>query len=207
MSDSPAPPPSPKHQQILDAARALFMAEGYGKVSMDAVARRAQVSKATLYAYFPSKDLLFATIVGQACQIDAMDAGNFPEQVPDIGAALRQIGVRLLRFLLRPNTMAIYRVVVGESARFPELGEAFMAAGPEAFRDRFAMWLSAQTAAGVLNISNADIAAEQFGAMLRPLRFLRATLGLPEAAEDDVIAIVDDAVETFLSRYGVKPSA
>ena len=54
---------SPKRRQIVDAAQALFLAHGYGAVSMDAVARTAGVSKATLYAYFDSKDQLFATIV------------------------------------------------------------------------------------------------------------------------------------------------
>ncbi len=43
---------SPKRQLVLDAAASLFMAHGYGAVSMDAVARAAGVSKATLYAYF-----------------------------------------------------------------------------------------------------------------------------------------------------------
>ena len=44
------------------------MAQGYGAVSMDAIARAAGVSKATLYAYFSSKDQLFATIIGEACR-------------------------------------------------------------------------------------------------------------------------------------------
>ena len=53
---------------VLDAATALFMAQGYGAVSMDAIARAAGVSKATLYAHFSSKDQLFATIIGEACR-------------------------------------------------------------------------------------------------------------------------------------------
>src|SRR5271157_6368560 len=59
---------SPKHQLVLDAAATLFMAHGYGAISMDAIARAAGVSKATLYAHFSSKDLLFATIVREACR-------------------------------------------------------------------------------------------------------------------------------------------
>ena len=200
MSDLPL---SPKHQHILDAARALFMADGYGKVSMEAIAKQAQVSKATLYAYFPSKDRLFATIVGDACRTNAMDESSFPETVTDMRAALFQIGERLLRFLLLPTTMAIYRVVVGESTRFPELGEAFMTAGPQAFCDRFATWLTLQSAAGLLSIPDAPAAAEQFAAMLRPLRFLRATLGQAPPEIDDVPTIVNNATETFLHRYAV----
>ncbi len=210
MDDLPAPLPlSRKRQQILEAARALFLAQGYGHVSMDAMAKLAQVSKATLYAHFPSKNRLFATIVSDACRLNTMDESNFPLIVTDIAAALRQIGVRLLTFLLLPATMEIYRVVMAESVRFPELGEAFMAAGPEAFRARFMQWLQVQVAAGHLAIDNPAVAAEQFGAMLRPLRFMRATLGLPGERDDaeEIAATVGEAVETFLRRYRAAPEA
>src|SRR6476659_7929583 len=59
---------SPKRRAILDAARGLFMTEGYGAVSMDAVARSAGVSKATLYAHCGAKDRLFAAIIHEACE-------------------------------------------------------------------------------------------------------------------------------------------
>eukprot|EP01035_Chromulina_nebulosa_P011284 gene11284-15106_t len=128
---------SRKRRQVLDAAGDLFMAQGYGAVSMEAVARAAGVSKATLYAHFASKDALFASIVAEACERNTLVADNFPTDVEDIEAALVAIGGRVLRFLLQPRTLAIYRVAVAESARFPELGRAFWAAGPNAFRERF----------------------------------------------------------------------
>ena len=59
---------SPKRQAVIEAAGELFIAQGYGAVSMDAIARAAGVSKATLYAHFASKDKLFATIINEACQ-------------------------------------------------------------------------------------------------------------------------------------------
>lgn len=197
------PPQSAKRQQVLEAAGELFIAQGYGKVSMEAVAKQAQVSKATLYAHFASKDVLFATIVGDACARNALGDGSFPEFVDDIGAALRQIGMRLLNFLMLDRTMAIYRVTVAESARFPELGEAFLAAGPLVFVDRMAGWLETQCAAGHLSVADAKIAAEQFLALLRTTGFLRATLGLPpsDRPEDSVPAIVDAAVAIFLHGY------
>ena len=202
MSDQ-EPLPSPKQRQVLEAASLLFMAHGYGPVSMEMVAKQAQVSKATLYAYFPSKDRLFATIVGDACRRASVDVRSYPTEVADIGAALHEIGARLLRFLLQPNTMAIYRVVVAESARFPELGLAFMAAGPQAFLDRFTVWLGAQVAAGHLAIADVRMAAEQFGAMLRSSHFMRATLGQTEPADDEagIERTVREAVATFLCRY------
>lgn len=194
---------SPKRRLVQEAAAELFIAHGYEKVSMDAVARAAGVSKATLYAHFASKDALFASIVGEACQRNTALESNFPAEVADIRAALTTVGERVLRFLLEPRTQAIYRVAVAESARCPELGEAFMANGPQRFLDRFSVWLAAQTEAGNLAVADAMMAAEQFGALLRLSLFMRVTLGLePEPSEPEIQATVAAAVETFLRAFG-----
>ena len=123
---------SPKRQLVVDAAGALFMAHGYGAVSMDAVARAAGVSKATLYAYFTSKDQLFAAIIGQACEQKIALGEILPADVSDIRAALLAFGRRLLGFFLEERALAIHRVVIAESTRFPELGRAFYDHGPAA---------------------------------------------------------------------------
>ena len=62
---SPVSEASPKCAAILAAAARLFMARGYATVSMDAVAKEAGVSKATLYAHFTGKEALFGFFVGQ----------------------------------------------------------------------------------------------------------------------------------------------
>ena len=194
---------SPKRRLVLEAAADLFMEHGYEKVSMDAVARGAGVSKATLYAHFASKDALFASIVGEACQRNTAPEGSFPAEVTDIRAALTVIGERVLRFLLQPGTQAIYRVAVADSARCPELGRAFMANGPQRFLDRFSIWLAAQTAAGHLAVTDPLMAAEQFGALLRLSLFMRVTLGLaPECRDPEVSATVAAAVDTFMKAFG-----
>src|SRR5580692_7727547 len=120
---------SPKRRAILNAATDLFAARGYGAVSMDAIARAADVSKATLYAHFESKDRLFATIVQVACLEHIMPADELPDDATPDGeleddAALRAIGTRILRFFLRDRSLAIHRLVIAESVRFPELGRA-----------------------------------------------------------------------------------
>jgi TetR/AcrR family transcriptional repressor of mexJK operon len=196
------PETSPKRRQVLEAAAELFMAHGYANVSMDAVAKAAAVSKATLYAHCASKDALFASIVGEACKGNTLVAENFPEEVSDIRAPLLAIGGRLLRFLLLPRTIAIYRVAVAESARFPELGQAFWQAGPQRFLDRFSQWLATQTAAGHLRIADPLVAADQFGALLRTGMFMRVTLGIPPApSEAEIDAAVEAAVDTFLGAF------
>ena len=48
--------PTGKAESILAAAQRTFLANGFGAASMDAIAREAGASKATLYAYFTSKE-------------------------------------------------------------------------------------------------------------------------------------------------------
>lgn len=197
-----ASPPwaSPKRRAILNAATDLFAARGYGAVSMDAIARAADVSKATLYAHFASKDRLFATIVDSACQENLLPAGELPDSGADIETALRAIGGRMLRFFLSERSVALHRLVVAESARFPELGQAFYANGPVAGRERFAAWMARQPA---LSHTDPALAAEQFFTLLRADLYLRATLGLePAPAEAAIDAAVAAAVRTFLKAHG-----
>ena len=207
MSGRPESAESPKRQAILQAAAELFMAQGYGAVSMDVVARAAAVSKATLYAYFASKERLFATIINEACQQNVAVGDFLPMDAPDLVAALTALGQRMLHFLLEDRALAIHRVVISESVRFPELGRAFYENGPEVFRRVFGEWLAAQSAAGRLAVPDPIMAADQFIGMLRTTGvFLRASLGLPPPPADaEIDATVTAAVTTFLRAYAPGP--
>jgi TetR/AcrR family transcriptional regulator, mexJK operon transcriptional repressor len=192
---------SPKHQLVLEAATSLFMAHGYGAVSMDAIARVAGVSKATLYAHFSSKDQLFATIIGEACQQKIALGELLPADATDVRAALTAFGRRLLRFFLEDRALAIHRVVIGESTRFPELGRAFYDNGPAALLRTLGAWLAEQGDAGRLAMADPIMAAEQLVGMLRTSLFLRASVGLTAPSDAEIDATVEAAVTTFVKAY------
>ncbi len=192
---------SPKRQLVLDAAAELFMAQGYGAVSMDAIARAAGVSKATLYAYFSSKDQLFATIIGDACRQNVAMANFLPGAETDMQAALVAFASRMLHFLLEPRALAIHRVVMSESVRFPELGRAFYDNGPGVFRRAFGDWLAEQTEAGRLAVADTALAADQFIGLLRGGLYLRATLGLEAPDDAEIETAVSSAVRTFVKAH------
>lgn len=194
---------SPKRRQVLDAAEKLFLAHGYGEVSMDAVARQAGVSKATLYAYFTSKDQLFATIVGERGVVAHVEDVLPDGPVPDLRAALQTIGERVLGFMLSHRTLSIYRIAIAESVRFPELGQAFHASGPQKFCDRVQSWLAVQQRAGLVRDADLGIATQHLMALLRSNLFLHATLGLlHDPAPAEIEATVAAAVETWLAAFG-----
>ncbi len=209
MSDAPvlalAADPSPKRRQILDAASELFVANGYGAVSMDAVARAAGVSKATLYAHFGSKDALFATIIDEACRANLADDALFPNAGEDILVALTAIGERTLRFLLSARSRAIYRVVVAECPRFPELGRALYENGPVRFRVALAEWLAAQSAVGHLAVRDPALAADHFMGLLRTGPYLRGMLGMT-VTDAEIVAAAGAAAATFLRAFGLRAS-
>ncbi len=194
---------SAKRRQVLDAAQELFLAHGYGAVRMDAVARRAGVSKATLYAYFESKDELFATIMGRSWLADTLADELFATPDGDVRGLLESAGRGVLRFLLRARTLAFVSIAVTEAKRFPELGRAFYDRGPRRTREQMRRWVTAQQTAGRLRAdADPDAAAEQFTALLRSDMFLRAIFDVPPPPTDaEIERTVMAAVDTWLRAY------
>src|SRR5215475_12027597 len=85
-----------KAAQILQAAAEAFMEQGYGAASMDAIARRAGVSKATLYAHFQGKEPLFAAIISELCQRIAGEVALAESDIADVRGGLIAIGQNFL---------------------------------------------------------------------------------------------------------------
>ena len=197
------PEASPKRRQILAAAEQLFLVHGYGAVSMDQVARTANVSKATLYAHFASKEALFATIMQDKGLEKPLYEGMFPDQVSDLRAELESMGSRFLRFMLRDRTLSLYRVALAEAVRFPELGRTFYANGPCTMRERFVAWLGVLEQAGLVRVADREVAAEQYMALMRSDVFLRRSLSIePEPSDDEIERSVRAAVDTWLRAFG-----
>lgn len=199
---------SPKRVQMLCAARELFLSQGYGAVSMDAVARAAGVSKATLYAHFSSKDQLFATIIGDACRGNIAAESFLPALAintsDDLRSALIGLGQRMIRFFLEPDSLAIHQIVIAESSRFPELGQAFFDNGPVRLRQSLAGWLTLQAQAGWLAVPDPLTAAEQFVSLVRGGFYMRASLNLPlDPSRPGPDEAVVDSVDMFLRAYAV----
>lgn len=192
---------NPKVRQIVEAARRLFMADGYGATSMDSIARAAGVSKATLYAHFTNKAELFAAIIGGECQRFAHMLWSREAETDDVRLVLLQVAHAKFQFADAPEPRAIYRIVVGESARFPELGRVFYENGPRRVLERLADYLRNASARGVLAIAQPRVAAEQFFGMLHGADYLRRLLDIDDPAAPEVDAIVESAVEAFLRAY------
>src|ERR1700722_4239825 len=183
MSETPARTagasvPTEKAESILAAARRTFLASGFGAVSMDAIAREAGASKATVYAYFASKEELFGAVVARESERYAKGFTAGELDPGDAEASLRVIAERFLTLLLSPGVIAINRIIIGEVARFPVLAEVFWQAGPERVRVQLEEFLRRAAEAGVLEFADLRVAAGQFASLVRGEIHLRALLGL-----------------------------
>jgi TetR/AcrR family transcriptional regulator, mexJK operon transcriptional repressor len=197
-----------KVQQILAAARAIFMRHGYAAASMDAVARQALVSKATLYVYFANKQELFASVIleERARYAPSFLAGELGREA--MPAKLLRFGRALVGFLLSAEIVASCRLVIAEAERVPGLGQSFYTYGPARLLERLEQFVARAMATGLLRTADARVAAEQFIDLVRGDLQLRALLGLKQGltprARD---AVIRHGVEAFYRAYEPAPRA
>jgi TetR/AcrR family transcriptional repressor of mexJK operon len=207
LAGAVAPTVSPKRAVIEKAAARVFLRDGFAGASMDAIAREAQVSKATLYSHFQGKDDLFGAIVRANCQQMLVDiessvaAGLGPREL------LCAVGLKFLKSMMSDEVMAVYRILVSEAVRFPALGRAVQNAGPGPSCNGLADYLRDQTAKGALAVADADVAADQFfGAVMGGIHF-RRLIGVDKAATPGEMKFrVETAVEAFLAAHMPKAS-
>ena len=94
---------SAKRRQIIEGARAVFLAQGFDAASMNDIARAAGVSKGTLYVYFKHKEQLFEAIVEQECEAQAEGIFDLDPNDHDVEAVLTRLGIAYVKFLCRPE--------------------------------------------------------------------------------------------------------
>jgi len=186
--------------RILEVATELFLSEGYGSTSIEAVARRAGISKRTFYHRFEDKAALFAAVVHRI-----IEQARPPPGVPLLeGNTLRQILRRLAGLLLRaalePQAIALHRLVTAESARFPNLVRAVHEEGwAQQATAMIGDLLARELPDSPLTPELGSFAAEQFLYMVVALPQRRIMgLGVPMTARE-LDAWADDAVNLFLN--------
>jgi TetR/AcrR family transcriptional repressor of mexJK operon len=192
-------------RKILEAATDVFLTIGYSNASMDTIARQAKVSKNTIYNHFESKDGLFEAIIHEQCQtlLEPLFTPAIRNAEPEI--ALTLFATRHMTTVLSPTIVSLYRVVVAEVQRFPELGKAFHRAGPQTGIQNLAHYLREQDEKGTLAIANPEGAAERLMGTLVGYKLLRACLGVeatlsPSQRDQYVVEVVGDFLKLYHSN-------
>lgn len=191
-----------KRRQILDGARRVFFERGFEAASMDAITRAAGVSKATIYAYFPSKEHLIAALVSIEKREQAERFIELATEERPVAEALASVGARIILAMSRPEAVARLRLVVGIAPRMPEIGRAFYEDGPQFATNRLGDYLARLAVEGRMTVESPYRAARQFldlclAEMSRRIIFgLETTISESAAREHARIAVA-----VFLRAY------
>src|SRR5262245_22418153 len=179
---------SERRRRLIEAAEKIFVEMGYSAANVDDIARRAAMSKKTLYQVFPTKGSLFAAVIeSRRAVLSAMidlergDAARSPEDV------LRRFLKQMARFVLAPRQAALYRLVIAESQRAPELANAFYQEGPNKACSGLSNWLAVQHERNVLFVPDPAVAARMLFSMVIAEQQMRLLIG--EIREPDEAAL------------------
>jgi TetR/AcrR family transcriptional regulator, mexJK operon transcriptional repressor len=187
-------------ERILDAATELFLGEGYGATSIEAIAQRAGISKRTFYHRFPDKAALFAAVVHRIIEGLRPPAGTTLYEGSGLDEILGQLARLLLRAALAPMALALNRLMIAEAQRFPELAAIAAREGSRTeVVGRIAAMLDGEARAGRLAIDRTGFAAEQFLQMVISQPQRRALVLGQSMTEGELEAWADDCVGLFLN--------
>jgi len=183
--------------RLLDAALELFLEHGYGNLSMETIARHAQVSMRTIYSQFGGKAGLFGSLIRRCSDqfvINLSDEAS-PEQ------ALNAFAQTFLYNITKPDAVRIRAILIAESPRFPNLATEFYEQGPLRTLEHLTQFFATQQRAGYFIEINPRFLAEQFISTLRGERLQQVQLGLAATPNEQEIKIwAQQATHLFL--YG-----
>ncbi len=194
-----------KERRILDAALSVFAATGYSGASMDAIAAEARVSKPTLYQYFGSKEQLFA-----AMMLDKRDEmlGVFDNPSPSLVRDLHDFAWRYAQTVMRPDLLSLARLIIGEAQRFPQIGRAYQASGPDHMLAGIMDYLTRRRSEGALDFADAELAAQDLWGLILSAPRTQA-LYIPDAIPDRaaLARYINNGLRVFLKAYSAAPEA
>lgn len=199
-----------KRRAIIGAATALFLRNGYLGTSMDEVAAHAAVSKQTVYKNFADKEQLFTDIVLGV-------AGNSERVITELTAALHEAAVatltdlervltelarRYLDAVVTPDVLALRRLVIAETDRFPELARTYYRLAPARAVEVLGAALQHHVDRGLLRAPDTQLAASTLAYLVLASAQDRALFHPKQRLKDtERDRLAAEAVRVFLAAY------
>jgi AcrR family transcriptional regulator len=191
-----------KRKSILQAARKLFLNQGFSATSMDAVADEAGVSKRTVYDHFGTKKELFEAML--SIHWDTLSIPNnklFVEQ-QSIAVNLKYFAEAFLKFLYHKDTIDLFRLLISETNQFPDLASNILINEKGPFTRVLIEFLQQKKVSGELTIEDADRSAAYFLGLLKEYHFWPMMLGFTKQKKlSQRNKLIDEAVAIFLQAY------
>jgi TetR/AcrR family transcriptional repressor of mexJK operon len=198
-----------KTQELLQKASEVFLEHGFTGTTTDMIQKACGFSKATIYARFSTKESLFKAVIEHKCSefTQRIQCASIHETC--IENALNDIGHAHLDQMLTPETMGLYRVVIADAPRFPDIAHHFFQSGPMIVRQVVTRIMENAAHRGEIDIVKigAERAAQVFLSLIRSEAQMECLthpdMRPSEIQKDQWISI---AIETFLRAYKT-PSA
>jgi TetR/AcrR family transcriptional repressor of mexJK operon len=191
---------------IKEAAARLFLEKGYTGTSMDEIAGSARISKQTIYTHFPSKEQLFADLVlGNTERVEEFADGLIPtfREAGELDEGLRRVARMYAGLVVRPESLQLRRLVLGEAGRFPKLARMYFERVPKRVYGILSELFSELARDGQLEVENPRLAAQHFAWLVLGVPLDRGMFLAADEATGELSAeeLADAAVRVFLAAY------
>ena len=189
-----------KNEAILDAASDVLFEKGLA-TPLDEVARRAGVSKQTIYNHYGSKaELVRALIERRAALVSAPLDEPLAEAFPQ--ETLASYARAVLETVAMERGVALFRLLIQAAPGAPELARSAFEASIKTGRARLADFLARESRAGRLAIADPNEAASFFAGMVVSHHQVQALFGLPsDLTPERIDRIAREAARRFMRAY------
>jgi TetR/AcrR family transcriptional repressor of mexJK operon len=198
-----------KADQILSAARVLFLEQGYARASTDAITQAAGVSKQTLYAYFPRKEELLAAVLTRELSNLAVPGhiGETATTLEGLRERLLEVARNFLALMLRADTLALMRLMLGEVAHLPSIRPLARNAITSRVLAVAQTLLQQAADRGLLTITDFDLSARMFIGPLMSYVMVDGLMqaGVPDLPAESTLARLVDLFLRALTFGGTQP--
>tara|TARA_R110000803_G_scaffold46841_1_gene98162 strand:- start:216 stop:863 length:648 start_codon:yes stop_codon:yes gene_type:complete len=185
---------------FIAAAREVFLEQGYEAASMSDIVLRAGGSLSTLYSQFGDKQGLFLAMLDERIRLITASMGVELSAHAPVADGLRRIGQQFTSKLLEPESLEMYRLILGLARKFPEIPREFVRRGPDRLRQALADYLIDRVDAGEIQIEDPYRAASLFLEMARAGLVNRALMDDDiRPTPKEIEASVDLVVDMFLN--------
>ena len=168
-----------KRKDIMDAARQLFLQHGFHGTSMDALAKEACVSKATLYSHFEDKDALYRALINDKMADYKVD--DFTDMLNwDVASDLQLIAKHMLDLIFDPEALDMLRMVIAEGRTGSGVAALFKEVGPQRLLSQISEYLERQKSRGTTYIEDVEADTSLFASLVvdhRTLMFALMAVG------------------------------
>ncbi|MBT5954795.1 TetR/AcrR family transcriptional regulator [bacterium] len=190
-----------KKSQILKAATSEFLAKGLDASSMHRIAELAQVSKRTLYKYYPNKDSLYAALIDELLnKVCGLPELEFVKDVP-IKKQLETIVENKIELFMSPLFLEMSKIVLGEmmKSRRPTDEQLLRMSLTES---GLANWVEAGKKAGVITSTlTSEKIVGQFHSILKGQVFYPVLFYFSDTKLIDTEDVKRTTVDFFLNLF------